>query len=224
MNKDPRNRFSRRGGAMAIALCAIASALLLASLKFPLWEMRLEAPQYRDQEALHVAVHPNALRGDLRELSVLNQYIGVHVPATLPQFRWLPPLLIAGAAIGVAAGLLRGSRRRRGLVLVSCTLAGSLAFAAIQARSQMHDIGHKRDRKTVLVGMKDFTPPFLGTTRIAQFTVSSRFGVGAWLIGGALALQLAVAWTTTDHRSSRRQDALTLKADEASLLTPAAAK
>ena len=170
-----------------------ASILLLVSLKLPLWQMRLEAPQYRDQEALRVAVHPDSLRGDLKELSVLDQYIGVHIPPTLPQFKWLPGLLIAGAVLGIGARLLRSSIRGRALVGVSCVLAAALALAAIQAIFQIHDIGHKRDQKTVLAGMKDFTPPFLGTTKIAQFTVTSRFGLGAWLIGGALTLQLGAA-------------------------------
>jgi copper chaperone NosL len=176
------------------AFALLASALLLFSLELPLWQMRLEAPQYRDEEALRVAVHPNSLRGDLNELSVLNQYIGVHVPPTLPQFKWLPALLIAGAVLGFIAGLLRGVTRSRALAFVSCTVAAGLALAAVQAISQMHDIGHKRDQKTILVGMKDFTPPFLGTSKIAQFTVTSRFGTGSWLIGGALALQLGAAW------------------------------
>jgi len=126
-------------------------------------------------------------------LSVLDQYIGVHIPPTLPQFKWLPGLLIAGAVLGIGARLLRFSIRGRALVGVSCVLAGGLALAAIQAIFQIHDIGHKRDQKTVLAGMKDFTPPFLGTTKIAQFTVTSRFGLGAWLIGGALTLQLGAA-------------------------------
>jgi hypothetical protein len=170
-----------------------ASVLLLVSLKLPLWQMRLEAPQYRDQEALRVAVHPDSLRGDLKELSVLDQYIGVHIPPTLPQFKWLPGVLIAGAVLGIGARLLRFSIRGRALLGVSCVLAAALTLAAIQAIFQIHDIGHKRDQKTVLAGMKDFTPPFLGTTKIAQFTVTSRFGLGAWLIGGALALQLGAA-------------------------------
>jgi hypothetical protein len=58
---------------LPLALAALASILLLAALKLPLWQMRLEAPQYRDQEALQIAVHPNALRGDVKELSVLQQ-------------------------------------------------------------------------------------------------------------------------------------------------------
>jgi len=156
--------------------------------------MRLEAPQYREQEALRIAVHPDSLRGDLKELTVLNQYIGVHVPPTLPQFKWLPGLLMGGAGAGFIAGLIRCSRRRPAMIVVSCALAAGLAVASVQAISQMHDIGHRRDHKTVLAGVKDFTPPFLGTSRIAQFTVSSRFGSGSWLIGAALALQLSAAW------------------------------
>jgi copper chaperone NosL len=175
-------------------MALVAGALLIASLKLPLWHMRLEAPQYREEEALKIAVHPNAMKGDLRELKVLNQYIGVHVPPTLPQFKWLPWAITAGAALGIGAILTRRSFRPKALALAASGMIVALGFAAIQACLQMHDIGHKRDQKTVLVGLHDFTPPFLGTTKIAQFTVSSRFGSGAWLIGTALSLQIAAAW------------------------------
>ncbi len=184
-----------------LALASLASLLLLVALRLPLWQMRLEAPQYRDQEALHVAVHPGSLQGDLGELTVLEQYIGVHIPPTLPQFKWLPLLLIAGAVFGFAASLLRIPARRRALAFVSCAVAAALALAAVQAMFQIHDIGHKRDQKTVLAGVQDFTPPFIGTSKIAQFTVSSRLGLGAWLIGGALALQLGAAWSSRQRQA-----------------------
>ncbi len=205
---------------LPFALTAVASMLLLVSLRLPLWQMRLESPQYRDQEALRIAVHPESLRGDIRELSVLQQYIGVHIPPTLPQFKWLPGLLIAGAVLGFTASLVWIPVRRRALICVSCALAAALALAAGQAMFQIHDIGHERDQKTVLVGVKDFTPPFIGTNRIAQFTVTSRLGLGAWLIGGALALQLAAA------RVSRQPQAGTdkrnvLPAQNIARLTPA---
>ena len=209
---------------LPLGLTMLAGALLLASLRLPLWQMRLEAPQYRDQEALHLTVHPDSLQGDLKELSVLDQYIGVHVPPTLPQFQWLPGLLVAGAVSGFLASLLRRSLRRRALLGVVSVLAAALAFAAVQAMSQIHDIGHKRDHKTVLVGVRDFTPPFLGTNKIAQFTVSSRFGLGAWLIGGALALQLGAAWLS--HAASRTTPDVkrlkSLPSEEISRLTSAA--
>src|SRR5215813_8115315 len=87
---------------LPIAFAAAAALLLLASLRLPLWHMRLEAPQYRDEEALKIAVFSNRYGGDMREISVLNQYIGVHVPASLPQFAWLPALLVGAAAAGIA--------------------------------------------------------------------------------------------------------------------------
>ena len=190
---------------LPLALATVAAVLLLLSLKLPLWQMRLEAPQYRDKEALKIAVYPNSYRGDLGELTVLNQYIGVHVPPTLSQFKWLPATLVAGAALGFLASLLGGSARRFALTAVVCAIAGALIVAAVQAKSQMHDIGHKRDQKTKLAGVKDFTPPFLGTTKIAQFTVTSRFGLGAWLIGSALALQLGAARLSRRAHAARVQ-------------------
>ena len=191
---------SRSNRIISFSLVAIAAALLLISLKLPLWQMRMEAPQYRDEEALKIAVHPNAFRGDLRELTVLEQYIGVHIPPTLPQFKWLPGTLIAGAILGFVSVLLPLTIRRRALIVVVISLVAALGVSSIQAMAQMHDIGHNRDQHTIMVGVKDFTPPFLGTTKIAQFDVSSRFGLGAWLIGAALTLQLGAAWASKKRR------------------------
>jgi copper chaperone NosL len=181
---------------LPVVMAGAAGLLLIASLRLPLWHMRLEAPQYREEEALNIAVFPSRYGGDMREISVLNQYIGVHVPRTLPQFGWLPYFLAGSAAAGVAASLLTFRFRRVALVLTCGALATGLSAAVIQAKVQMHDIGHKRDQRTVLAGMHDFTPPFLGTSRIAQFTVTSTFGLGAWLIGAAMSLQLAAAFVS----------------------------
>jgi hypothetical protein len=188
------NQSLKRG--LPIVMAGVAALLLLASLRLPLWHMRLEAPQYRDEEALKIAVFPNRYGGDMREISVLNQYIGVHVPRALPQFGWLPYLLASGAALGLAASLLN-VRYRGGALGIACgVLAVGVIVAAGQAKFQMHNIGHKRDQRTVLAGVHDFTPPFLGTSKIAQFTVSSSFGLGAWLIGAAMTLQIGAAWAS----------------------------
>lgn len=188
---------SRRGQIrpwLPLVLAAAASVLLYLSLQLPLWQMRMEAPQYRDEEALRVAVFASGFKGDLQELAVLNQYIGVHVPETLPQFGWLPTVVLGAAGASVVAGLLRGIVRRTALVLVIAGLSGAMGYAMLQARTQMYDIGHKRDQKTILAGVKDFTPPLLGSTRIAQFSVTSKLGTGAGLIGGSVLLLGAAAW------------------------------
>ena len=174
--------------------CAVAAAAcLFSATKVPLWHLRMEAPQYKDNEALRVNVFAGSMSGDLREITVLNQYIGVHIPAVLSQSKWLPTALLGAAILGIAATALPFAIRRASFGLVSVALAVAVAFAVIQARRQMYDIGHKRDAHTKLARVQDFTPPFLGTAKIAQFTVSSWFGPGAYLIGAAFALQVGAA-------------------------------
>jgi hypothetical protein len=187
MNSWLRTRF------LPLTFAASAAILLLASLRLPLWQLRMEAPQYRDEEALRVAVYPGALRGDLDEIKTLNQYIGVHIPRQLPQLRWLPAALVSAGALGLGAVVLPRRARRRAWVVVPALLALALTGAALQAQSQMYDIGHKRDPKTTLAGVKDFTPPLLGKTKIAQFELTARLGLGAYLAGAAMGLQLAAA-------------------------------
>jgi hypothetical protein len=177
-----------------IALAVLSATLLLLSLKLPLWQLRMEAPQYRDDEALKVAVYPGAMRGDLNEIKVLNQYIGVHIPDELPQLEWLPTALVATGVVGLLAAFMPAAVRRRALALAPAALSLALLVAAVQAQWQMYDIGHKRDQKTKLARFKDFTAPLLGSAKIAQFKVSSRFGPGAGLVAAAIVLQFAGAW------------------------------
>jgi hypothetical protein len=184
---------NKRRTILSAALALLAAASLLGAVKLPLWHLRMEAPQYKDQEALRVNVFAGSMSGDLREITVLNQYIGVHIPAVLPQASWLPQTLLAVAVLGLIAAVLPLRIRRESLIVVSMALATAVGFAVFQARQQMWDIGHKRDAHTKLARVQDFTPPFLGTTKIAQFTVSSWFGPGAYLIGIAFALQIGAA-------------------------------
>jgi copper chaperone NosL len=186
MNKK-HSRFITAG------LALISAGLLLAGLKFPLWQMRMESPQYREEEAIKVAVYPGALRGDIKEIETLNQYIGVRIPRELPQCRWLPGALIIAAVLGVIGALLPRSLRQWALVVVPAALSISLLVGAVQARQQMYEIGHHRNEKTPLRGVKDFTPPFLGKEKLFQFDVASWFGAGAYLIAGAVALQISGA-------------------------------
>jgi len=189
----------------SLLLTGAAAALLIFSVTQPLWHMRMEAPQYQAEEALKVQVYPKQMRGDLNEINVLNQYIGVHVPPTLPQFRWMPGALLGAAVVGIAAALLPGLWRKRALIIIPVLLSVALAGAAAQAQKQMHDIGHKRDAKTKMARTKDFTPPLLGTTKLANFTLTARLGTGAYLIAAAIALQLGTAWLNRRCRSQRSE-------------------
>jgi hypothetical protein len=193
----------------AIILSAIAAGLLFMSLRLPLWQMHMEAPQYQDEEALNVFVFAKEMRGDMDELKVLNSYIGVRVPETLPQNRWLPGLLMGAAIAGVLGSLLPPRKlRKRTLFIIPTLVALGLVVAAAQAQMQMREIGTNRDEKTTLVGVKDFTTPLIGRTKIAQFTITSFLSWGSLAIAGGLTCLWIAGWlsrTPNDKNRDRPQ-------------------
>lgn len=189
---------------VSLALALAAGALLLASLKLPLWQMRMESPQYRGEEALRVTVFAHLMVGDINEIKVLNQYIGVTLPEPPPHTRWLPHTLRAGAVLGLIAAVLPLVARRRALLAIAAALLLSLLVGAAQAQWEMYKIGHDRAEKTVLRGVKDFTPPLVGRKKIENFVVTSWFGIGSYVVGGAVALQAIAAWTARNVQPSCR--------------------
>jgi hypothetical protein len=73
-------------------------------------------------------------------------------------------------------------------------LATAMLFAAGQAQWQMYRIGHERDPHPILKGVKDFTPPLLGTRKLAQFKLSSTLGVGSLCVFGAIGALASMGW------------------------------
>ncbi len=183
-----RFRPSAFGLRVSISLAAIAAGLLLLSLRLPLWHMRMEAPQYRGPEALRVVVRPGSLSGNLNEIKILNQYIGVTIPDALPQTHWLPLTLCLAAGLGLVGVLLPVAWRRHVLLTLAALLALAMVTAAAQAQWQMYRIGHERNHHAALQGVGDFTPPLLGTRKLAQFELTSGLGLGSGCIAGALAI------------------------------------
>jgi hypothetical protein len=191
---------NKRKFILTIGAAFIAAGLLVASLRLPLWHMRMEAPQYRDQEALKVLVLPGSLRGDLNEIKVLNQYIGVTVPTTLPQTNWLPIALTVVAGLGLLAAFLPLRARRWAAFAAAASLCAAMLTAAGQAQLQMYHIGHDRNPHPALKGIADFTPPLLGNRKLAQFELESRLGVGSFAIVGAVALYVAMGFVSREKR------------------------
>jgi copper chaperone NosL len=182
--------------------CAVAaSALLVGSLSFPVWKMRMDAPQYQGDEALKVAVYPGKLTGDLDEIQHIQQYVGIKVPSKLPQLQWLPAVITASAVVVLIAAFLPSVIRRRTLIATSVGLCIALGAAAGMAQWQMYKIGHERTRSP-LARVQSFTTPLLGDLKFANFHIKSRLGWGSFLIGSALLLQLAGARLSSPKRNS----------------------
>ncbi len=198
---------------ISIAFSCTAAALLLASLSLPVWKMHMESPQYQGSESLNVAVYPGSMRGDLKEIELIDKYIGVKIPHDLPQLQWLPATLVAGAVLGLLALFLPMRLRPRALSGTAVALSAALVAAAALAQMQMYQIGHNRVRGP-MAGVHDFTTPLIGDLKVANFHIKSRLGLGAFVIGGAIVLQIlagrfaSVKLAGQNASSNRRPSAL----------------
>ncbi|HVS65292.1 MAG TPA: hypothetical protein VMT85_17510 [Thermoanaerobaculia bacterium] len=169
------------------------SLLLAAPFWLPLWQTRMEAPQYRGDEALEVSVYAGKVHGDLKEIDNLNQYVGVELPLGGVELRILPLVLGALSALALL-GALAPSRWQRPLAALLLTLlvsASAGGLAVLQYR--LYQMGHQRGEQ-IMEGVEDFTPPVLGHIHVANFDAWTRLGAGGWLLVVAVALCAAMVF------------------------------
>ena len=65
----------KRGYVIRVSGGVLAAGLVLLSATVPLWTMTMTAPQYR--HGLHLKEYGSGMQGDLRELNIINHYIGM---------------------------------------------------------------------------------------------------------------------------------------------------
>jgi len=171
-------------------LLAGAAGLLALTLVLPLWATLMEAPQYRGEEALRVEVHAGWVEGDVREIELLNQYVGVHLPLDTPELAATPWVLATLLALAVLALVLPERPGRRAALLLALIMAGVLLVGTAGLQVRLYRMGHERSH-SVMARVPDFTPPVLGSKKIANFTVHMSLGLGAWAYLGGLIL---AAW------------------------------
>ena len=166
---------------------ALVAALLALALIAPLWSTRMEAPQYRNEEALSVKVYAGRISGDVEEVQTLNQYVGVHLPLDTPELKASPwglgvLLILALATLAVPSA----HRPKLAGVLFAALLLGAVGGGSL-LQYRLYQMGHVRDH-AILEGVPDFTPPLLGTAKIANFTATMSLGLGGWAYVAALVL------------------------------------
>jgi copper chaperone NosL len=177
-------RVHRHVGRIILGLAAL---LMLSSLLFPLWRARMEAPQYKGDEALLVRVYATRVEGDLREIRLLNTYAGVVLPEEFEELAFVPWILGGLAALGLGAAA--GPKRLR-FWLAAVLLAGLLTVTVgggLVLQQRLYQLGHDRE-KSPFARFKDFTPPMFGSAKVANFTVTAGLGAGGWCFVGAFLL------------------------------------
>ena len=185
-------------------LLVSAAVLLAASLLAPLWNLTMFAPQYPD--GLRMDIYAHTLQGgrngqDVREINVLNHYIGMHDLSNedFTEFKWMP------FALGVLALIALRSAVHGTMASLVDSFVLFAYFGAFSLWSFAHKLyvyGHNlAPGAPVKVAL--FTPPVFGYQQIANFEVYSYPRAGTYVLlaaGVALLLALGMAWRAGTRR------------------------
>jgi hypothetical protein len=192
-------RFLDRPLDLTPRLLLLAAVVLLAPFYVaPLWKLTMFAPQY--PEGLRLEIYSYKLEGgnhgqDVREINVLNHYIGMRdlVAEDFTEFKWMPfvvgglgLLFLRAAVLGKIAHLLD--------VVVMFLYFG--AFSLWSFAYKLYRYGHDL-APTAPVKVDPFMPPLFGYRQLANFEVYSYPGAGSYALLAVtllLLLALGLAW------------------------------
>lgn len=181
----------------------LAAGFIATAMVFPVWKIRLVAPQYRD--GLELSIYTWKLEAgnggqDLVEINLLNHYIGMKplVQAEFLEMQWMP------FAFGLLILLiLRAAVLGRMVAVVDLVVVFGYfgAFSIGTFAYRLYTYGHNLDTMAP-VKIEPFMPMLIGVSKIANFTQSSFPQTGAILLFASWVLLLTAAFF------SRREEAL----------------
>jgi nitrous oxidase accessory protein len=171
--------------ALRVAAGAAAAGLAVLSAWLPLWSMTMRAPQYPKGLRLHA--YGGGMSGDLRELNILNHYIGMP-PITAPALETaIFPFGIALLAALCLIGPWHPWLRRTAVAATLLVPVGILA----DLQWRLYEFGHTLN-PTAPIRLKPFTPLVIGPTKMGNFVSSAMPSWGlVCLLAAALLLWLA---------------------------------
>lgn len=179
-------------------LILVASLAMLPSMFLPTWKITLRAPQYPN--GLTMEIYPHTVSGDLREVNLLNHYIGMHQiePDEFSEFRFIPFFILR--FLGLAALAAMAGR----MAIAALGYMDFVIFGAVMLFTLQHwlaEFGQNLAPNAPLK-LEPFAASFLGVTHVGQFSVSSEPAIGAILMGAAALLGplvLYVEWRAARH-------------------------
>jgi hypothetical protein len=187
-----------------------AAALLLTTFFLPLWNLTMFAPQYPD--GLRLDIYSSGLAGarggqDLKEINVLNHYIGMRALAVedFMEFKWMP-YVIGGIGLIILRAVVHGTVAA--LLDVNVVFGYFSTFSLFSFGYKLYRYGHDL-APNAAVRVDPFTPPIFGYEKIANFEVYSypqaaTYGMAAAML--LLAVAFVLAWRSAVV--ARRQHAV----------------
>lgn len=177
----------QQGFVLSTVLFIAASALIVASIFFPYWHMRLNAPQF--PKGLDMWVYVDHMEGDISTIDGLNHYIGMKPLKEAAQIeRQLAPLAMGVIVLMIAATAF--IHRKWFAPLVLPAMFFPLIFLGDMYLWLRH-YGQSLDPRAALSSsVKPFTPTVLGHGAIGQFSTDAYLAQGFWMACGASVLIL----------------------------------
>jgi hypothetical protein len=195
------NRFLQAPLGLTPRILLVVTALLLVlTYVLPLWDMTMFAPQYGGGLRLHIYSH-QLVGGnggqDLKEINLLNHYIGMHdlSPESFTEFLWMPFIIGALGLLFLRAAVF-GTIGHLVDVIVMFAYFGLFSLYSFAHKLWLY--GHEL-APGAAVKVPGFMPPAFGGKQIANFEVYSYPGAGSYAflaVGLALVAALALAWRT----------------------------
>ncbi len=182
--------FQGQISARSRVLILVTALIMLPSIFLPTWNIKLHAPQYPD--GLNLTIYPTTVGGDLREVNLLNHYIGMkHIdPGEFPEFRFIPFFILRFLGLAVLAALV-GRMPIAALGWLDFVVFGTVMLYTFQ--HWLWEFGNNLSPNAPL-NVKPFTPHFIGATHVGQFSVTSTPAVGAMIMFLAGAIGPAIVF------------------------------
>ena len=181
-------------------LLVVSAALLVLTYVTPLWDMTMFAPQYGEGLRLHIYSH-QLVGGnggnDIKEINLLNHYIGMHdlTQESFKEFLWMPFIIGALGLLFLRAAVFGTIGH---LVDVTMMFVYFGLFSLYSFAHKLWVYGHDL-APNAPVKVAPFMPPAFGGRQIANFEVYSYPGPGSYAfaaVGLALVAGLVHAWRT----------------------------
>ena len=162
---------------LVVMLSILAVALFTAAYFQPWWHFILYAPQY--PRGLSLTLSLTEVSGDVREINMLNHYIGMGRLDEAAAFeRQMAGYGIAGLGLAIM-GLVLAAGRKFGKLLAVCGLSLPVLFIA-DSLYWLYKFGHDLDPDAPLT-IPPFTPEMFGNGAIGQFMTFASPALGFWL-------------------------------------------
>ena len=196
-------------------LMIVGSALLLGLFIFPLWSIKLEAPQYPNGIGMYINL--DGLEGiekhDLQNIDGLNHYIGMRkLPKSdeMWEFDVFPKVVGGMAILGMIIGLFSYFKQTSPKLFLGwfivMTILGVLGM--YDFNQWMIDYGTNLDPKAIMK-MTDangnplsYKPPLFGTRHILNFVAHSYPSTGAYMMGFGMFLTFIAYWLGIKKRKA----------------------